>query len=37
MEYIQFMHGVVETSGYLKVAEAIFTAQEREAIVTMVE
>lgn len=30
------MHGVVETPGYLKDAEAIFTAQEREAIVTMV-
>ena len=30
------MHGVVETPGYLKAAEAIFTAQEREAIVAMV-
>ncbi len=30
------MHGVVETPGYIKDAEAIFTAQEREAIVTTV-
>ncbi len=30
------MHSVVETPGYLKDAEAIFTTQEREAIVTMV-
>lgn len=30
------MHGVVETPGYLKDAEAIFTTEEREAIVTMV-
>ena len=30
------MHAVVETPGYLKDAEAIFTIQEREAIVTMV-
>jgi hypothetical protein len=30
------MHGVVETSGYLKDAEAIFTTQEREAMVTTI-
>ena len=30
------MHGVVETPGYLKDAEALFTAEEREGIVTMV-
>ncbi len=30
------MHGVVETPGYLKDAEAIFTPQEREEIVIMV-
>ena len=30
------MHGVVETPGYLKDAEAIFTIGEREAIVTLV-
>jgi hypothetical protein len=36
MEYNRLMHGVVETPGYLKDAEAIFTAQEREAIVMMV-
>jgi hypothetical protein len=30
------MQGVVETPGYLKDAEAIFTAQEREEIVIMV-
>ena len=30
------MHSVVETPGYLKDAEAIFTAEERAAIVTMV-
>jgi hypothetical protein len=30
------MHVVVETPAYLRDAEAIFTAQEREAIVTMV-
>ena len=30
------MHVVVETPGYLKEVEAIFTTQEREAIVTMV-
>ena len=30
------MHSVVETPAYLKDAEAIFTMQEREAIVTMV-
>ena len=30
------MHSVVETPGYLKDAEAIFTNQEREAIVTAV-
>lgn len=29
------MHSVVETPGYIKDAEAIFTAAEREAIVTM--
>lgn len=36
MEYIDSMHAVVETPGYLKDAEAIFTTQEREAIVTKV-
>ncbi len=36
MEYTCFMHGVVETPGYLRDAEAIFTPREREAIVTMV-
>ena len=30
------MQGVVETPGYLKDAEAIFTTQERESIVTKV-
>ena len=30
------MHGVVETPAYLRDAEAIFTALEREQIVTMV-
>jgi hypothetical protein len=30
------MHGVVETPAYLKDAEAIFSIQEREKIVTMV-
>jgi hypothetical protein len=30
------MHGVVETPGYIKDAEAVFSAPEREAIVTMV-
>ena len=36
MEYHGSMHGVVETPAYLRHAEAIFTAQEREAIVTTV-
>jgi hypothetical protein len=36
MEYYISMHVVVETPGYLKDAEAIFTTQEREAIITMV-
>lgn len=36
MDYIDTMHSVVETPAYLKDAEAIFTAAEREAIVTMV-
>ena len=35
MEYHSLMHGVVETPGYLKDAEAIFTTGEREAIVAM--
>lgn len=33
---MDFMHEVVETPGYLKDAEAIFTTQERDAIVAMV-
>ena len=36
MEYNLPMHGVVETPGYLKDAETLFTPEEREAIVTMV-
>jgi hypothetical protein len=36
MEYYLFVHGVVETPGYLKDAEAIFTVAEREAVVSMV-
>ncbi len=36
MEYTVHMHSVVETPGYLKDAEAILTAEERSAIVTMV-
>jgi hypothetical protein len=36
MEYITSMHVVVETPGYLKDAETIFTTEEREAIVAMV-
>ena len=36
MEYHRGMHVVVETPGYLRDAEAIFTAREQEAIVTMV-
>jgi hypothetical protein len=36
MEYTPGMHGVVETPAYLRDAEAIFTVEEREGIVTMV-
>ncbi len=36
MEYIESVHGVVETPEYLKEAEALFTVEELEAIVTMV-
>jgi hypothetical protein len=35
MEYKQIVQTVVETPGYLKTAEAIFTAAEREQIVSM--
>ncbi len=36
MEYYAPMHTVVETPGYLRDASAIFTAKEREEIVTSV-
>jgi hypothetical protein len=36
MEYKESVQAVVETPGYLKAAESIFTEAERERIVTMV-
>jgi hypothetical protein len=36
MEYKKTVYTVVETPGYLKAAEAIFSEEERERIVTMV-
>ena len=36
LEYIMKMHTVVETPSYLKAAEKLFSAEEREAIVAMV-
>jgi hypothetical protein len=36
MEYKENMHTVVETPGYLKAAEGIFSEAEREKIVAMV-